>query len=406
MPLSSLPAPTAIETATTVRLERLRAVATGIFESAPSTFLLLILVRWFDGTNEDKSILAAAYQSGLLFAPLSLFIIRRLGCSVQQSFAILLALASTSYLLAVIIPVKQAFIALTGFGSLLNAAGAPLLTSIMNNNYPAAQRGKIYSQNNAIKIATSIIFGTLAGWALSGRLQYYQILIAIYSAALGVGALLVWRIPRCGAPLQPTTLLACFSHIKVDRILRNTLIAWMFLGFGNLMMIPLRVEYLANRRYGLNLTEVTIALLISTIPNIARLFASSLWGHLFDKMNFFSLRMAINLSFLLSVLSFFSSSSIISLAISAAIFGFSTAGGDVAWSLWVTKFAPPGKVPDYMAVHTFFTGLRGLLAPVTAFTLLDFLPLQSLMWFSAALMFIATVQLFFIRERAARDSIL
>jgi hypothetical protein len=157
VPLSSLPAPTAIETATTIRLERLRAVATGIFESAPSTFLLLILVRWFDGTNEDKSILAAAYQSGLLFAPLSLFIIRRLGCSVQQSFAILLALASTSYLLAVIIPAKQAFIALTGFGSLLNAAGAPLLTSIMNNNYPAAQRGKIYSQNNAIKIATSII---------------------------------------------------------------------------------------------------------------------------------------------------------------------------------------------------------------------------------------------------------
>ena len=78
----------------------------------------------------------------------------------------------------------------------------------------------------------------------------------------------------------------------------------------------------------------------------------------------------------------------------------------MAWSLWVTKFAPPGKVPDYMAVHTFFTGLRGLLAPVTAFTLLDFLPLQSLMWFSAALMFMATVQLFFIRERAARDSIL
>ena len=44
----------------------------------------------------------------------------------------------------------------------------------------------------------------------------------------------------------------------------------------------------------------------------------------------------------------------------------SGAGADVAWSLWVTKFAPPERVADYMSVHTFFTGVRGFLAPVTA----------------------------------------
>ena len=44
-------------------------------------------------------------------------------------------------------------------------------------------------------------------------------------------------------------------------------------------------------------------------------------------------------------------------------------GGDVAWGLWVTKFAPPEQVADDMSVHTFFTGLRGVLAPVAAFQL-------------------------------------
>ncbi|NDF01570.1 MAG: hypothetical protein EB034_25395, partial [Verrucomicrobia bacterium] len=50
------------------------------------------------------------------------------------------------------------------------------------------------------------------------------------------------------------------------------------------------------------------------------------------------------------------------MALGAVIFGVSNAGGDVAWSLWVTKFAPPERVADYMSVHTFFTGVRGVAA--------------------------------------------
>ena len=51
----------------------------------------------------------------------------------------------------------------------------------------------------------------------------------------------------------------------------------------------------------------------------------------------------------------------------AVIFGIANAGGDVAWGLWVTKLAPPERVADYMSVHTFFTGVRGVTAPVAAF---------------------------------------
>jgi MFS family permease len=246
------------------------------------------------------------------------------------------------------------------------------------------------------------LFATFAGWALSGRLAYYQYLIAIYALALATAAYLLWRIPRCGGALAERPMLECFSHIKVDRVLRDTLIAWMFLGFGNLMMLPLRIEYLANKEHGLRLSEVEITLLVATIPHLARLIASPMWGRLFDRLNFFSLRITVNLFFLLSVFSFFSSSSFASLAIAAAIFGFSNSGGDVAWSLWVTKFAPPSLVPDYMVVHTFFTGVRGVLAPMVAFSLLGILPLTTLMWISAALMSFATIQMFFIRERQTR----
>ena len=387
----------------TIRLERMRAVATGVFESAPSTFLLLILVRAWNGSSLEKSMIAAAYQSGLILTPLTLFVTRRFGLAPSQAMSLLFWFASALYLLAALIPSPAAFVLMTSLGSLVVAANSPLLTTIMNNNFPPQRRGLLYSQNNSIKIGTSILFGITAGWALSGRIAHYQILIVIYALALAASALLMWRIPRCGGALEPRPLLGCFKHIGVDRILRDTLIAWMFLGFGNLMMTPLRIEYLANKKHGLDLSEVEIALLVSTLPHLARLAASPVWGHLFDRLNFFSLRIAINCCFLLSVLSFFSTSNIVMLGVAALIFGLSNSGGDVAWNLWVTKFAPPGLVPDYMAVHTFFTGVRGILAPVVAFALLDIYPLTTLMWLSAGLMSLATVQLFFIKGVARQN---
>ncbi|MEZ5302399.1 MAG: hypothetical protein R3F11_17460 [Verrucomicrobiales bacterium] len=44
-------------------------------------------------------------------------------------------------------------------------------------------------------------------------------------------------------------------------------------------------------------------------------------------------------------------------------------GGNIAWSLWVTKLAPADRVAEYMSVHTFTTGLRGMAAPFLGFWL-------------------------------------
>ncbi len=77
-----------------------------------------------------------------------------------------------------------------------------------------------------------------------------------------------------------------------------------------------RLEYLANKEYGLNLSEFEIALLISTIPNAARLFGSMIWGRIFDVVNFFSLRIVLNISFLTGTLAFFARDSWIGLALS------------------------------------------------------------------------------------------
>lgn len=383
----------------TVQLERLRAIAMGIVESY-GTFLLIILVRQFQGTPLDKSIISAAGTGGLLLSPLMLFFSRRIGLPAPKTLSRLLAFSSLSFLAASVVTDATLFVTLVTVGTLLPSTASPLLTSIFNNNYPPTRRGRLYAQNQAIRILTSIIFGALAGWFISGEIHLYYILILVYAGALGFASYLVSQFPGENQSTPASPLFSCFRFLLTDSLLRNTTISWMLLGFGNLMMLPLRVEYLANPVYGLNLTEVEIAAFVSVLPNLARLGGTYVWGRLFDSMNFFSLRIALNLSFLTGILSFFMTSSHWGLAFSALIFGFSTSGGDVAWTLWVTKFAPPGRVPDYMAVHTFFTGVRGLLAPITAFSLLGVMTIQALSFVSGALILTATILLVFIREGA------
>lgn len=375
----------------------------GIFESYP-TFVLMVLVRWFHGTALDKSIVAAAAQGGLLLSPLMLFTSRRLGWASPKILSTVIALSSIAFFGAACAPTRELFVIFTTVGVLLPATATPLITSIFNNNYPANRRGQLFAQNQSIRIGTSIIFSSAAGWCLTGRIELYFVVMLIFGITLGWASLLIRQIPGENASTPPTPLLSCFRYLATDNVLRSTTISWMLLGLGNLMMIPLRVEYLANPRYGLNLTEINIALFVSVLPNVARLAGTYVWGRLFDTMNFFTLRMILNMSFMVGIVSFFMTSSWTSLALAALIFGFSTAGGDVAWSLWVTKFAPEDRVPDYMAVHTFFTGVRGLIAPITAFTLLEILPIQTLSLLAATLIILATLMLFPIRELAKRRS--
>ena len=53
-----------------------------------------------------------------------------------------------------------------------------------------------------------------------------------------------------------------------------------------------------------------------------------------------------------------------------ALHGMGKAGGNVIWSLWVTKFAPAESVGEYMSVHTCLTGVRGIATAFIAFPLI------------------------------------
>ncbi len=384
-------------TAVTYHSERWRALSSGIIESAGTTFLLLIAVRAYHSGPFWKAAVAGGSSLGLLFTPVVVSWVthRRIAPSKAASRVFFIGAAA---FVSVFIASLFNLLPLYALGSMLALACAasviPLFTHIYQENYPEAQRGRLFSRTFMIRIAATVVFSHLAGWALSRELDWYRGLILVFAGALAFGGFCLARIPS--EPIHHdggAHPFRAMRFVRDDVLFRRTLICWMLMGFANLMMLPLRVEYLANTRYGLNLSVGTIALLVGVVPNLARLVMSPVWGWLFDRMNFFALRVTLNAGFAIGILTFFASNSMAGLVLGAVIFGISNAGGDVAWSLWVTKFAPAGRVADYMSVHTFFTGVRGVLAPVFAFTLVTKLSMGLLAGVSAALIVAASLLL-------------
>lgn len=388
--------PDAARTQLTFRYERWRALASGILETAGATFLLLIAVRWYDAGPFSKALVAAGGSTGLMLAPWAVSRVEALRWPVALAASRLAAVGALVVLLMAAFPLQVVFVLGAIVAMTASAIAIPLMTQIYQENYPAGERGKLFSRTFMIRIAAAALFSELAGRLLSAHISYFRWLLLAFAAAFGFAAFCFARIPS--RPLVAsggTHPFRALRYAREDRVFRITLISWMFLGFATLMMSPLRVEYLANPKHGIALhgqplTPAHIAMLVGVIPNLARLVLSPIWGYLFDRMNFFILRITLNTGFALGAISFFVGGDIFWLVVAAILFGVSNAGADVAWSLWVTKFAPPERVADYMSVHTFFTGVRGVIAPLVAFYFIAGLPLHYVGWICAGLIAIGT----------------
>jgi MFS family permease len=383
-------------TAVTYRYECWRAIPAGVIEAASTTFLLLIAVRFYHAGPLAKSLVAGGGSLGFVLAPWLVSRVEALGWPVALAASRLAALGAASFLLMALLPFELVFVLGSVLALTTSTAAIPLLTQIYQENYPEAGRGRRFSRTVMIRIAAAAAFSYLAGWALSDRLDRFRWLLVLFGVASAWASFCLARCPsRPLASSGRTHPFHAFRFIRSDRLFRQTIISWMFLGFGILMMVPLRVEYLANPKYGVTLHGETlsvgmIALVTAVIPNLTRLALNPAWGWLFDHKNFFVLRISLNFGFTLGILAFFATGSVAGLVIGAIAFGISNAGGDIAWSLWVTKFAPPERVAEYMSVHTFFTGIRGMLAPLVAFQFAASLSLAALGWISAGLILAAS----------------
>ena len=363
--------------------DRLRALSTGILETAFTTFLLLIAIRQFNAGPAAKAILACSFQGGMLFTPAIVTLVAKSHLSGARAASLILLASAACLAVAILFPSLPVYLIGTATGMVLASLVIPLLTQIYQDNYGASERGTLFTRAAVVRIGSCAAFAYVGGWLLEQDMANAPVLLFVFVCAQVFAAICVGNFPaRSGSSAVPVNAKGkvnvwhALHFVRDDALFRRTLISWMFMGMGMLMIVPLRVEYLVNPKYKLGLTPVMVAFIMNIAPSLIRFFFSPMWGRLFDRLNFFTLRIILNGFLSVSMLFFFHSRNVPMLLFATVLFGIGTAGGDVAWNLWVTKVAKPEHVGDYMSVHLLFNGVRGLIAPFLGFYATQFLPIQ------------------------------
>lgn len=389
----------------TYNRDRIRGACNGVLETCLQVFGLLVIIREFHAPGTVKSLLVAAHPLGLLLTPLTLFLFGRLGWPTATTVARNYGLAAGALLISVLTPHPVLFFLGTAVAAMVLAQQMPLMVHIYTENYAPSRRGRLLSTSIVLSVVVATVFSLAGGALLDLDLRNYRWLFAAAALAAVVAGLAVRGIPS--SPISPSggrNPLINLRYAWKDRVFGAMLAVWMLMGLGNLLILPLRIEYMANPAYGINASNAQIALATAVIPSLVRVFTTHLWGSLFDRYDFFIIRITLNFAALAAILLFFSTRSIWLLYLAGAIFGFAMAGANIAWSLWVTKFAPPGKTAEYMSVHTFATGIRGTVAPFIGFATIVALSPLSTALISSALITLSIVLLLPLRSRALRGN--
>jgi MFS family permease len=399
---ASFPAPGPHDERRTVRLDLARNGAGGFIDACERTFFLLIAISVLDGNWVAKSVLAGATGFGFLFSPLVVQRVRRSGHNVVVPATRLLVVAALVSLASAVLANQVLFVIGSSIGLALAGCVVPFTTAIFNRNYPEGRRGRYVSAGIWVRVLGMTVMSLAVAEVLERRLQSHpgtwRVVPLAASAAYAFQAVVMRRFPASPLRLRPDEPANEREAWKVrlrlmreDGLLRSVLLAWMFMGFANLMMLPLRVEYTTNPRYGLSLGPRTVTMLTIIIPAVVRLVMTVPFGWAFDKLSFFVLRILVNVVFAISIVSFFIGTDLVGLVVGAVAFGLAVAGGDVLWNLWTIKFAPPGRVADYMALHMFFTGVRGISAPFVGFYLAERVSITGMGWICAALIGVSSL---------------
>ncbi len=246
------------------------------------------------------------------------------------------------------------------------------MVEVYTSNYRSNERGKRLSWCLLYSALMGMVIAHFGGIILDKSLKNYVWICVGMGLAAFCAAWAVSGIPKCEIKTFGSTHpFANISLLWKDKWFGYMKLGWVLLGFGNLVTLPMRTEYLCDAQYGVNVSNQTVALMLFVIPATAKICSMAIWGWLFDRFSFIPVRIALNGCWLIGLFLFFNFKSLLYIGIGSAFIGIAMGGGMLLWTLWVTQVAPANKVAAYMSAHTAIAGLRGLVSPFLAYYILS-----------------------------------
>ena len=356
----------------TFRCDLVRDTFQGIIESGILTFLLLIAKRVFDAPDWLKASIQASENFGLFFNTISLAFFAKHFRYANSAWAFCLYMTGIFFILSASYKSLAVYALFVILAKTIYKQKEPLVVEIYSANYSKSERGKRYSLCLTCAALTGMFMAHFGGKALDVSIDNYRYLCLIMGFAGLAAGVAVSKMPKCKIKTYGST--HPFKNISLlwkDKYFGYMKLGWVLLGFGNLMTIPMRTEYLCDANYGINVSNTTAAAMLFVIPAVAKICSMPLWGFLFDKYSFLPVRITLNALWIIGLVLFFNFKSLILLGIGSACIGLAMGGGFLVWTLWVIQIAPENKVTAYMSAHTAIAGLRGLISPFLAYYLLS-----------------------------------
>lgn len=336
------------------------------------TFALLIAKRVFDAPSWVKASIQASEHFGLFFNTISLALFARYFKQATTAWCFCFLVTGALFFLSACHQSLWVYAIFMVLAKTFYKQKEPLMIEVYTQNYARNERGKRLSWCLMYSAFMGMLMAHLGGILLDRSLNHYIWICLGMGFAAFAAAKAVSLIPPC--PIKSFGSTHPFANISLlwkDKWFGYMKLGWMLLGFGNLVTLPMRTEYLCDAHYGVNVSNKTAALILFVIPAATKIASMRFWGALFDRYSFIPTRIALNACWLIGLFLFFNFKSLIYIGIGSGFIGLAMGGGMLLWTLWVTQVAPPDKVSAYMSAHTAIAGLRGLVSPYLAYALLS-----------------------------------
>jgi MFS family permease len=366
----------------------------GVLSSGAQTFCLFIAIRYFNAGEIIKSLIAAAPFMGMFLSMLLLHYASTTNWDKSTWGALPSIVTGVCLLVAAWAESLHLFAVFVVIAYISRSALLPFITDIYGDNYPSGQHARFFSKSLLLSVGIAALSGLVGSSILEKDIAYYPLIFTFLGFCAFFKAIAIFGMPSKKVDESPHE--NPFGNMKYawqDRSFGYVLLTWFIMGFANLWTLPLRVDYITSPQWGIEGSAIFVAMIITVIPETLRMLLIPFWARLFDKMNFVILRMILNLSFASGVLLFFISTNPWIIGAGSALIGVAFAGGSIAWNLWVTKYAPPGRTGAYMSVHVSLTGIRGTLGPMVGYWAVGIIGAQNIGLLSCGMMILATLML-------------
>jgi MFS family permease len=249
-----------------------------------------------------------------------------------------------------------------------SSIATPFYAAVMQHIYPREARGRLMSLVRVGSGLMTTLTSLLVAWLLGSKLLPYQVVFAIGAVAALTGLAVFTRVtPVRAAPRPRESLRVAFATLRHNRRFAVYQGSVFVMAFGNIIsatLYPLVVVDKLHAGYGpFGVLTVCAAL--------GYLISFFIWGRIMDRKGPLFTMGLVAILVVVFPLGMLLAPAVWWLAPVILLTGVSNAGFEIAPYSAVIHYAPSHhEVPRYMALHSYFAGMRGLIAPFLATAIL------------------------------------